>query len=238
MAAARVVRADSAVGALPFEQLETKPSDNDTVLTTSEAEGEATEQLIERASQVTTVFALGIAIPVLYGSVSWAFLQLFYRGILSQYYMPLWKVYLHVQLKDAATYSVLVSAVLTYGVSVILSTVARAASDEGLDFGTTRFKVYKGVVHRFKSANESMVANFPLLATAVVLSSQGGVSQSIRAQFAAWAVASQIAHYVTFITGYDFVRTLAHAAFLAPCILLLCASAVPGFSKSVLQQMF
>ncbi|KAI8609600.1 hypothetical protein BC830DRAFT_1233228 [Chytriomyces sp. MP71] len=191
---------------------------------------------VERASVLTTVVALGVTIPILYGASAFIFTQLYFKGILSVYLIPAFKVYFGVQVKDVAAFSVLVSAVLTFGVSTFLSTVARAASDEGLDYGTSRVKTYKGVVLRLKSAHDSLAEAFPLLVTAVILSGQAGVSQSIRSQFTSYAVCSQIIYYVMFVGGYDFVRTIANASFLAPCAFMICSSAIPGFSKTMLKQ--
>ncbi|KAI9350306.1 hypothetical protein BDR26DRAFT_852171 [Obelidium mucronatum] len=195
---------------------------------------DVTSVVSEVISQCTTIFALGTAIPILYGSCMWFFLQMYSRGAISLYLVPLMKSLVDVQTKDVANFTVLIMGILTFGFSSFVSTVAKAASEEGLDYGTTRFKAYQGIVLRIATAHQECVNSFPLLAAAVILSSQAGVSQAIRSQFTVYALLAHIIRYMSLVAGRDFLRTVAHASFLAPCVLLLVASAVPGFSKSVL----
>ncbi|KAJ3006784.1 UNVERIFIED_CONTAM: hypothetical protein HDU68_003887 [Siphonaria sp. JEL0065] len=116
--------------------------------TTFDINNQQKDAASEAISQCSTIFALGTAIPILYGSCTWLFLQMYAKGALSVYLIPFLKEYLKVQAKDVPNYTVLVFACLAYGASSLLSTIAKAASDEGLDYGTTRSKNYTGIVLR------------------------------------------------------------------------------------------
>jgi uncharacterized MAPEG superfamily protein len=79
---------------------------------------------------------------------------------------------------------------------------------------------------------------FVLLAAAVMISSQAGVSLSIRAQLSAYSVVWRLLHYVLYLLDLDFFRSLAWFNTTLPCLLLLASAAIPGFTKEYLSTGF
>ncbi|KAJ3348246.1 hypothetical protein HDU83_001433 [Entophlyctis luteolus] len=135
-------------------------------------------------TQMTTIVALGIAIPILYKQKKafsmWLLYTLYINGALAKYVVPNVQIFLGgISVKDIPNLCVLALVILGYCVSDMVSTVAKAASEEGLDCGV---RSYSGIVLRIKHAHEATVTAIPLLATAVLLSAQMGVAQTTRAQ--------------------------------------------------------
>ncbi|KAJ3207514.1 hypothetical protein HDU82_003627 [Entophlyctis luteolus] len=87
-------------------------------------------------TQMTTIVALGIAIPILYTFSMWLLYTLYINGALAKYVVPNVQIFLGgISVKDIPNLCVLALVILGYCVSDMVSTVAKAASEEGLDCG-------------------------------------------------------------------------------------------------------
>ncbi|KAJ3108086.1 hypothetical protein HDU97_002321 [Phlyctochytrium planicorne] len=181
-------------------------------------------------------FAITAVTFVCYVVCLWAAAQVYNHNLIPDYVFPILKKELGVATKDIPFFAVMVAGFLAYPVSSVIMTFFKAVSAEGLNPENPRTVAYTGIAARSAAAHQNSVEGFGLLVAAVLLSQQAGVPILVRAQFTTYATIARVLFYFFYLANIHFLRSLAWISFVIPCLLLLVASAIPGFSRTYLVQ--